>query len=425
MRALAAVLLLAACGGDDGPAPFTDTGGTLAIADCGYSVTTRIGAEPPRVADTFLGPDPTPRLVHLGIAGDPQTSMVVQWRTVDETTTTTTVRYGVGANLSEAELTETVTGIQFAYEALGEDMPRIHQVHLCGLAPGTSYSYQAGAKGHFSPIYTFRTAPDVVAHPDAEVLFGYVGDSRDGYDVWGQIVANYVSRSPDLLLYTGDAVTIGIAQDEWELFLGVGEPLFAQVPIVFAHGNHEVNSINYYSQFAMPGNQENFGFDYGFAHLTVANDTPGENDTLTGTVVDFLREDFEASKSARWKLLMHHQPMWSASNHGSNMTLQTAWMPLIDQYGLDLVLNGHEHNFEITHPLRGGLVQPSTANATVYVVAGGAGAELHANGTGFWTAYSESTHGAAVLRVRRDQLVLEAFRADGTLLPMSFSKTKP
>ncbi len=426
MRVATAVLLLAACGGgDDGPEPFTDTGGTLEIPSCDYSVTTRFDAEPPRIAKSYLGPDPTPRLVHLGIASDPKTSMVVQWRTVDETTLATQVRYGVGADLAEGDLDKTVTGIQFAYAATGSDQPRVHQVHLCGLEPGTTYSYQAGAPGHYSPIYTFRTAPDIVANPDAEVLFGFVGDSRGGYDIWGQIVAHYVARMPDMILYTGDAVTIGISQDEWELFLEKGEPLLAQVPLVFAHGNHEVNSVNYFSQFAMPGDQENFSFDYGYSHITVANDTPGPNDTLTGTLVDFLRTDFEASKTARWKLLMHHQPMWSASNHGSNLTLQSTWGPLVDQYGIDLVLNGHEHNFEMTHPLRGGAVQTSNANATVYAVAGGAGAPLYASGTDFWTAYSESTHGASVIRVRRDQLVLEAFRVDGTLLPMGFSKTKP
>jgi hypothetical protein len=425
MRVAAAVLLFAACGGDEGPEPFTDTGGTLKVPDCDYSVTTRFDAEPPRVAKKYFGSDPTPRLVHLGLASDPRTSMVIQWRTVDEMTTSTTVRYGVGADLSEGDLTETVNGIQFAYQATGSEQPRVHQVHLCDLEPGTTYSYQAGAKGHFSPIYTFRTAPDIDANPDAEVLFAFVGDSRGGYDIWAQVVAAYMARMPDLMLYTGDAVTIGISQDEWELFLEKGEPLLAQVPLVFAHGNHEVNAVNFYSQFAMPGDQENFSIDYGFAHITVANDTPGPDHTLTGSLVDFLRDDFEASKTSRWKLMMHHQPMWSASNHGSNLTLQTTWGPLVDQYGIDLVLNGHEHNFEMTHPMRGGAVQTSTANATVYAVAGGAGAPLYNNGTGFWTAYSESTHGASLIRVRRDQLVLESFRTDGTLLPMGFSKTKP
>lgn len=421
------VVLIAACGDSEGPKQpaFTDEGGVLEVPGCGYSVTTRVGAEPPRLASDFLGPDPTPRHVHLGLMADPRTSIVAQWRTVDETTRATTLRYGVGANLSEAELTETVEGIEFAYESLGSEFPRIHQVHLCDLAPGTAYSYQVGAPGHYSPIYTFRTAPDVAANPDAEVVIGFVGDSRGGYDVWGQLVGLLQQRMPDLMLYSGDAVTIGIAQDEWEPFLERGEPLFARVPVVIAHGNHEVNSINFYSQFAMPGDQETFGFDYGHAHITVANDTPIELPALSGKIRDALQADFTASANARWKMLMHHQPMWSASNHGSNLTLQAHWGPLVDQFEIDLVLNGHEHEYEVTKPLRGGAVQASNADGTVYVVAGGAGAPQYSNGTDYWTEYSEKTYGASVIRVRRDQMVLEAFRNDDTPIPVGFSKTKP
>lgn len=388
-------------------------------------MTTRLGASPPREAKDVLGLDPTPRLVHLGFMGDPRTSMGVQWRTADEMTRTTKIRYGVGENLSEDLLTETADGIEFRYEATGSTLYRVHQVHLCDLEPGTAYSYQVGAPGHYSPIYTFRTAPDVVANPDTELVFGVVGDSRGGYDVWQQVAAQIKQRTPDLLLFTGDAVTIGLTQFEWEEFFGRAEGLLATVPLIFAHGNHEANATADYSQFAMPGDQENFGFDYGFAHITVANDSPADIGALTGSTVDFLREDFEASKTARWKLMMHHKPMWSASNHGSDMTLQMAWQPLVDQYGIDLVLNGHDHAFEITKPMRGQNVQTSVNDGTVYFVAGGAGAELYTSGSDFWTQYSESTHGGSVLRVRRDMLTLEAFRQDGTTIPVGFSKTKP
>ncbi len=424
----AVLVLLAACGGgDDAPVEpaFTDTGGTLELAECGYSVTTRVGAEPPRRASDSVGLDPTPRLVHLGIVGDPRTSIVAQWRTADETTRATELRFAKGADLSADALTETATGIEFAFQALGADLHRIHQVHLCGLEPGTAYSYQVGAPGHYSPVYTFHTAPDVEANPDAEVILGFVGDSRGGYDVWGQLVDLYQARMPDVLLYSGDAVTVGIMQEEWELFLARAEPLLAEVPIVIAHGNHEVNAINFYAQFALPGDQENFSFDYGFAHITVANDTPVDPSALTGEIPAFLRADFEAHADSRWKLLMHHQPQWSASNHGSNLTLQNTWGPIVDEHEVDLVLNGHEHEIEITKPLRDKQVQASNADGTVYVVAGGAGAPLYGNGNDFWTAYSEKTYGGAVIRVRRDQLVLEAFRADGTIIPAGFTKTKP
>ena len=426
MRPAVLLLVIAACGSsDDSFVEFTDTGGTLAIEGCGYSITTRLGAEPPRPAIVVTGDDPTPRLVHLGLVGDPRTSIVAQWRTVDEETRTTTIRYAEGEGLPASALTRTATGIEFRYLSTGGELYRMHQAHVCDLTAGTTYSYQVGSEGHFSPVYTFHTAPDVVAHPDAEVVLGFVGDSRGGFDVWEQLVGQLVQRAPDVMLFSGDAVIVGISQPEWEEFLGRGEALFSSVPVVLTNGNHENNAVNYYAQFAMPGDQENFGFDYGFAHLTVANDTPEDPAALTLANADALRADFEASKAARWKMLMHHQPMWSAgTRHGSNLTVRDSWGPIVDAYHLDLVLNGHEHHYEVTKPLFDGAVQTTTDNATVYVVAGGAGADLYDSGTGFWTQYSETSHSAATIRVRRDSLVLDSFHPDGTPISTGFSKTK-
>ena len=429
MRAFWVIALaLAACDSEEpgDPSEFLDTGGSLFIAPCDYNVITRVGAEAPVPSGKTLGPNPTPRLVHLGFRGDPRTSIVAQWRTADETTTVTKMRYAAGDSLAPEQLTETVSGIHFRYNATGTELFHMHQAHVCNLQPGTTYSYQVGADDHWSPVYTFHTAPDVDANPDAEVVFGFVGDSRGGYDVWTQLAAQIQARTPDLLLFSGDAVTIGLTQFEWEEFLGVAEPLLATTPIMITNGNHEANAINFYSQFAMPLDQENFGFDYGFARVFVANDSPDNPSEITGYTRDLMDADFTDHAAARWKLLMHHRPMYSSgSRHGSALDLQAAWGPVVDAHALDLVLNGHEHQFEISKPMRNNTVQASNADGTVYVVAGGAGAELYGFADpGVWSEYMESTHTAATIRVRRDQLTLESFRPDGTMIPAGFTKTK-
>lgn len=431
MRAFCVIaLVLAACGSDEDagdPKEFVDQGGSLAIEGCNYSVVTRLGAEAPKPSGKTIGPDATPRAIHLGIMSDPRTSIVVQWRTADELTTVTELRYAEGDGLSAEQLTETVKGVHFRYSSTGTELYHMHQAHLCGLAAGTTYSYQVGANDHWSPVYTFHTAPDVEAQPDAEVVFGFVGDSRGGYDVWTQLAAQIEQRTPDLLLFSGDAVTIGLTQLEWEEFIDDAQSLLATTPIVLANGNHEANAVNFYSQFAMPGDQENFGFDYGFAHVFVANDSPANPSELTGQIPTAMDADFTEHEAVPWKLLMSHRPMYSSgTHHGSALDLQAAWGPVVDKHHLDLVLNGHEHQYEMSKPMYQNTVQTSNADGTVYVVAGGAGADLYGFDTpGEWSAYTEQTHSAAVIHVRRDQLTLDSFRPDGTAIPMSFSKTKP
>jgi 3',5'-cyclic AMP phosphodiesterase CpdA len=443
---IAVAATLAACG-DGLQAPPDDAGdsadavaarfdgGVIALTDCGYNVVTRRGAERPRVATDEVGWDPTPRHVHLGIPGDPRTSIAITWRTRDDVTRATSVRFAAGDELPASALTATHRGFTFAYDAGGGEYPRIHEAHLCGLSPDTIYSYQVGSAvdgvDRWSPVYSFRTAPDVIASPDAEVRFAVVGDTRSGYDVWAQLVALLAPHRPDLVLFTGDAVDNGNEQREWEPFFERAEPLFARVPVVAANGNHDATSVHYFSQLAQKGDEENFGIDFGWAHISVINDTPPISGDLVDRIRPVLAADLAASAGARWKLAAHHRPMFSAGGtHGPDLAMQRAFMPLYDQYDVDLVLNGHEHDFEITHPMiwdaanATGAVAPSASMGTVFEVQGGGGAPLHANGSQFWTLYSESVHAASIVTVSRDRMTLEAYRVDGSPIATGYSETK-
>jgi hypothetical protein len=392
MRLIPVVVLFTACSGSGGPTTFDDNGGTLAVTGCPSSVTTKLGAEAPKLSSSTFGKDPTPQFVHLGFVGDPKTSMVAQWRTVDETTTSGFVRYAAGDGLTADQLTEQAKDIEFGYRGTGMAIYRMHQGHMCDLQPGTTV----------------------------------LGDSRDSAQIWGQLAGELQTQAVDMMLFSGDAVLVGLDQGEWDAWLGSATDVLPTTPIVMIDGNHEADAINFYAQFAAPGDQENFGFDYGHAHFTVANDTPEDDSTLTTSTLDAIKADFQASTGARWKLFAHHQPMYSAgSPHMSNLTLRSSWGPVVDQYAIDLVINGHEHQYEISKPLNNGVVQATNATGTVYVVSGGAGASLYPIGSDFWTQYAEMTYTAAVLHVRRDQMTLDSFRQDGSALTPGFSKTKP
>jgi hypothetical protein len=52
-------------------------------------------------------------------------------------------------------------------------------------------------------------------------------------------------------------------------------------------------------------------------------------------------------------VFMHQCAMSSAQANGSDLGIRRAWLPLFDRYQVDLVLSGHEHNYERTFPVRG------------------------------------------------------------------------
>ncbi|MBK9069967.1 MAG: metallophosphoesterase family protein [Myxococcales bacterium] len=401
------------------------TGGTIALQGCGYSMTTREGASPPVLGEGAFGSDPTPRLVHLGLASDPTTSVTISWRTADETTKATYVRFGTDADLASEQ-----QGVTFVYKpgiSATDPEVRIHEAHLCGLQPGTEYQYKVGGEtdgaAHWSPVYSFRTAPEVT--DDTVVSLAIVGDSRSGYDVWSALVGELDARSPDLILFSGDAVMFGHVQTEWETFFEQGASLLTKVPMVAAHGNHEANSVTYYSQVALPGDEENYSLDYGHAHVTVLNDTPLNTSDLSGKIADFLSADLAANASAPWKFVMHHRPTYSSStSHGSDETLRALWAPIFDANDVDLVLNGHDHNYERSKPMKGNAAQASPADGTVYLVTGGAGASLYENGdTPAFTEYSEKTYNAAVIEVRKNSWTVTSFKPDGTPIESPFGET--
>jgi hypothetical protein len=400
--------------------PTSFEGGSIAIQGCGYDVTTRKGASAPRPGEAILGSDPTPRRLHLGLAASPATSVVIQWSTEDETTRATTVQFGKAA-VSEHER-EGVTWLYLAGAGDTLPMERVHEAHICDLEPDTVYHYRVGGRGAdgteaWSAEHEFRTAPDITQDPSASVHVLVLGDSRNGYATLAHLltVADGIG-SPDLVLFTGDAVTHGGDETQWDAFFDAAEPLLERVPMLFAHGNHEQNSHHYYSLVSLPGDEENYSIDEGALHVVVLNDTPDEASVITGSTRDFLSADLDAHAEAPWTAVMHHRAIFSAAGHGGADDLRDAWVPVYDAHHVDLVLNGHNHLYERTVPMAAGSTAHPGQRGTVYVVAGAAGASLYNHEMAPWTAVSESVAHFVILEISRGRLVYRAYREDGSLL---------
>jgi len=53
-------------------------------------------------------------------------------------------------------------------------------------------------------------------------------------------------------------------------------------------------------------------------------------------------------------VIMHQCAMsTSVAGNGSDLGIRRAWLPLFDKYQVDLVLSGHEHDYERSYPVRG------------------------------------------------------------------------
>ena len=109
-----------------------------------------------------------------------------------------------------------------------------------------------------------------------------------------------------------------------------------------------------------------------------------------------------AASTTTWKIVALHHPPYSAGYQGSNLEARHAFSALFERYGVQLVLSGHEHDYERSVPI----------NGVTYVVSGGA-ADTRRTGEEEFTAKAVSWHHFVDLNVFADHLLIRGVNQSG------------
>lgn len=91
-----------------------------------------------------------------------------------------------------------------------------------------------------------------------------------------------------------------------------------------------------------------------------------DSNRITAAQTAWLRRRLQRS-TARWKVVLFHHPPFTCGGHSGDEEIAARWVPLFRRYGVDLVLSGHDHNYQRFAPRSG----------VTYVVHGGGGAGLY------------------------------------------------
>jgi hypothetical protein len=145
---------------------------------------------------------------------------------------------------------------------------RVHEVHLTGLLPDTTYHYQVTTGDAVSEVTHFRT-PNI-AGDEAPLRIVAMSDmQRDGRnpEIFGDLVLEGVvdfllprygsdlSEVLDMVLVPGDLVDNGLFLNQWrDTFFAPIAPLSGQVPVYPVPGNHELDSDFFFKLFNLPRN---------------------------------------------------------------------------------------------------------------------------------------------------------------------------
>ena len=398
-----------------------------------------------------------PRHLHFGLDSAPATTVVVQWA-IDRAALDGYVPRVWWAPSDEVEPeagsfrlpwngNRVAEGECSAYKEELFDMPVsdveyvMCRTRLSGLTPATRYYLRAGTWSGYEPVSGVFDAPNLSSVASFRTglekgsketfVFFAGGDSRGGY---GGLTANSVSFAnigADFWVFNGDFNDTG-AQAEWDLWFGAMAPVLESTVFLTVIGNHEMFTNVYLEQFAQPhfeGIPESYrglawGMDYGNAHIIGLDSRTGAN---TEALVPWLTADLAAASkdpAIDWIIVNYHHGTYSSSNHGCTQYVLDDWVPLFDEYGVDLVLNGHDHNYERTWPIRDGKVVDE--GGVIYVVAGAFFAPSYSNGNEWWTAISHhgNKQNYMVIEVSGDKLYAVAWNGEGTEVLDEFSLSK-
>ena len=180
------------------------------------------------------------------------------------------------------------------------------------------------------------------------------------------------------------------------------ELLKAGVPFHAVLGNHDIRSANGDPQvdFAPLGMKGRwYTLRRGpveFFMLDTNVNTPWEQQ------LPWLRQAL-ASSDAPWKVAVGHHPIYSSGHYGDDAAAIGRLTPLFRRYGVQLYINGHEHNYERTQPIAG----------TTYLIVGGSGAYLRPVRPNARSARAVSTYSFAELTAADDTLSLQAWDSEG------------
>jgi hypothetical protein len=364
-------------------------------------------------------PDGTPEQIHLTWGDDPTRSVVVSWASAAQAVNPRVLLEGRTVHAVQRTYTDGLNGqTVFTYHAL-----------LDCLSPDSLHNYSVTADNDSNAAQPFAGSFHTAPCGRAPFRFTSFGDLATPVTSWvlsyGQsayAVQAVEKFQPLFHLLNGDLCYANLnpaAQPAvWADFGNNNQTSASMRPWMPCPGNHEVEFENgpqgftsYLTRYQLPNNGTKFpGRFYSFQVGTVlfislqaddviyqdgaafvAGPNPLTPAASTGNApipagtsfyingwsggeqtrwLEKTLRDAQNDKDVDWIIVQMHQDALSSSKtgNGSDLGIRQNWLPLFDKYGVDLVLCGHDHDYERSFPVRGfnhNVGQDATTGAVV------------------------------------------------------------
>ena len=309
--------------------------------------------------------------------------MTVRWRT--DIATDSRVQYGT----IQGNLSQTIDDANLTTE---------HEVRLTNLIAATKYFYSIGSTAQTlagnDANHFFVTSPG--AGQAAPYRIWVLGDSGTA-DANAQAVRNaYLtytgSTYTNLALMLGDnAYNNGTDAEYQTAVFDMYPSVLRQTPLWSTIGNHDTaqstnppSSLPYFQMFTFPtaaeaggvasGTEKYYSFNYGNIHF-ICLDSMTSSRATTGAMITWLQNDLTQNIQP-WVVAFWHHPPYTKGSHDSDTETQLAEMrtnvlPMLESWGVDLVLSGHSHSYERSFLIDGHYGVSSTFTSAMKKNSGG------------------------------------------------------
>ena len=380
--------------------------------------------------------------LHLQFGQDASSQTAVSWHTLEAVHNP---RVLVGD--LDGRLLHTVTAIERSYTD-GKSGRTVYAYHarISDLKPDQAYLYAALHDGTTPEFGSFHTAPrgrakfsftsfgdqgtptlgKSITPPEGSRLPNplFVNDNL-GSPAAGDVTLGVERLQPLFHLFNGDLCYANLSEDRvrtWSDFWANASRSARNRPWMPSPGNHENELGNgpigyqaYQSYFCVPESPGQTDVTHGLWYtftagsmrvISIANDDVcyqhGGDSYVRGYSAGAQKAWLEkalaearADHAIDWVVICMHQVVISTVDkfNGADLGIREEWVPLFDKYGVDLVVCGHEHHYERSHPIRGSESNATltpipaatrtdlidTTQGTVHMVIGGGGTSLPSN----------------------------------------------
>ena len=246
---------------------------------------------------------------------------------------------------------------------------------------------------------------------------------------------------PDFAIHTGDLTDTGLDTAADEQYFIPYKKMLAKYPIFPALGNHDYGrnynkeegrrflrenytpfrTIPYtglppYFYFVDDGNARFFFLDtnyfYGNKWAQPLDKDSKQYKWLDRFLARAVKANSQGKPEKTWKFVVLHEPMYSTGARGGIEAQRTVLEPLFEKYKVDLVFQGHDHNYERTKPIKDGLADD--AEGIIYITLGGGGSPLYFQRTqADWSEKFIPVYHFAYIEVKDSNLKMTVYDKDG------------